>query len=98
MQIGDKYSDGIITNMEMDENKLFWIEVAFPPNNTITKIDFKKPRKSIEQEETRKITISWSEYVIINENYKKMLEENNKLKDENKRLNRIINDLLNAKV
>ena len=97
LKIGDKYSQGIITDMEKDENKVFWIEITYPTGGK-NRIHFKRTIDTIEREKINKVCLTLEEYTTMNENYKRVTEENTKLIAENIKLKSKINDMLNAKV
>lgn len=101
MQIGDKYSGGVITNMEQDPTKNFWIEVSFSTGGKSV-IRFNGPKDTVDNPGILRGTVklTGTQYQELNNEFKKLKEENLNLSEENKNLRGIINKLLsdNAKL
>ena len=97
MQIGDRWGQGVIVNLEKDNNKPFWIEVQYPGGASPTRINITGGEMNVDLSNKRWVRVAFTDYHEMNDEYKRMREENERLIEENAILKVRINNLLNGK-
>lgn len=99
MEIGDAYSDGIITDMEMDNTKVFWIKIQHR-NGGYSIVNFDKPKDLLPQAHSRNgkgVRLTVEEYAQINEVHARLTADIARLEEENAKLKKRITGLLNQR-
>ena len=98
MKIGDKFGEGVITDMEPDmDNAAFWIKVHYdypsPHDNVIRFTTSHRnllPRDERHQTNSNeRFPMTYAEYAEMDRKFKALVKENTKLKIENETLRRM---------